>query len=162
MKYIHGEKRAQTHPLFPHLLFRFGRPHFQPLVFPLLGCLHRFAQYRSADAQFRHVLFVKGVIRLKVIDLRGVCSGVRSRYLILIQRVLNLRGKTHLHRNIRSKWGGAKNQEREREICETDRNRVLERAFGIHEIPLDDRIRRLELTKLGIVRLAKQILCDCR
>jgi len=45
---------------------------------------------------------------------------------------------------------------------ETDRDSVLERAFGIHEIPLDDRIRRLELTKLGIVRFAKQILCDCR
>jgi hypothetical protein len=48
-----------------------------------------------------------------------------------------------------------------REIDATDRDRILERAFGIHEIPLDDRIRRLELTELGVVRLAKQILCDC-
>ncbi len=61
----------------------------------------------------------------------------------------------------RSKWG-ERSRKKEREIAQTDRNGILERAFGIHEIPLDDRVRRLELTKLGIVGLAKQILCDCR
>lgn len=70
---VRTEER-NTHPLLPQLLFRFGRPHFQSLVFFLLGRLHRLAQYRSTDAQFRHVLFVEGVVRLKVIDLRGECS----------------------------------------------------------------------------------------
>jgi hypothetical protein len=44
----------------------------------------------------------------------------------------------------------------------TDRDRIFERAFGIHEITLDDRICRLELTELRIVRVAKQVLSDCR
>lgn len=73
--------------------------------------------------------------------------------------------KTHLHRNIMSKRevGRSKKSREERErLQETDRDCVFECAFGIYEIPLDDRIRRLELTKLGIVRLSEQILCDCR
>jgi hypothetical protein len=44
----------------------------------------------------------------------------------------------------------------------TDRDRILERTLGIYEIPFDDRIRWLELTELGVVRLAKQILRDLR
>jgi hypothetical protein len=47
-------------------------------------------------------------------------------------------------------------------ISATDRDRIFERALGIYKIPLDDRIRRLELTELGVVRFAKQILCDLR
>jgi len=47
-------------------------------------------------------------------------------------------------------------------ISATDRDRILERALGIYKIPLDDRIRRLELTELGVVRFAKQILRDLR
>jgi hypothetical protein len=42
----------------------------------------------------------------------------------------------------------------------TDRDGIFERALGIYKIPLDDRIRRLELTELGVVRFAKQILRD--
>lgn len=44
----------------------------------------------------------------------------------------------------------------------TDRDCILERALGIYKVPLDDRIRRLELTKFGVVGLAKQILRDLR
>lgn len=65
-----NEKRA--HPLYPQLLFRLGRSHFQPLVFFLPGRLHRFAQDGRANAQFRHMLFVEGVVGLKVIDLRSM------------------------------------------------------------------------------------------
>jgi hypothetical protein len=47
-------------------------------------------------------------------------------------------------------------------INATDRDRILERTLGIYEIPLDDHIRRLELTELGVVGFAKQILRDLR
>lgn len=61
---------------------------------------------------------------------------------------LNLRAETHLH----SKRHIDITREVERRDA-TDRDRILERALGIHEIPLDDSIGRLELTELGIVRL---------
>ena len=51
---------------------------------------------------------------------------------------------------------------RQKKRCATDRDSIFERALGTYKIPLDDRIRRLELTELGIVGLAKQILRDHR
>jgi len=45
---------------------------------------------------------------------------------------------------------------------ETHRDSIFECALRIYKIPLDDRIRRLELAELGVVRFAKQILCDLR
>jgi hypothetical protein len=71
--------------------------------------------------------------------------------------VLNLGAETHLH----SKRHIDITREVEKRDA-TDRDRILERALGIHEVPLDDRIRRLELTELGVVRLLYQILRDCR
>jgi hypothetical protein len=46
-------------------------------------------------------------------------------------------------------------------IISTDRDGVFEGALGVHDIPLDDRIRRLELAKLGVVGLAEQVFRDC-
>ena len=45
-------------------------------------------------------------------------------------------------------------------MISTDRDGVFEGALGVHDIPLDYRIRWLELTKLGVVGLAEQVFRD--
>jgi hypothetical protein len=75
----------------------------------------------------------------------------------------NLRAETHLQqRRAKEMDRHYTGNDEKGGISATDRDRILERTLGIYKIPLDDRIRRLELTELGIVRFAKQILRDLR
>ncbi len=102
------------------------------------------------------MLVVEGVVGLKVIDLRcahGSYDPQRERH--EGGRKSNLWAESHLHKE--KKYIDIT---RGRRRSATDRDGILERTLGIYKIPLDDRIRRLELTELGVVRFAKQILRD--
>jgi len=121
--------------------------------------------------QFRHVLIVEGVVRLKTNDLGWARAGLTIRYATHKgggrgKKQTNLGTETHLRekekiegkRNIYRDYKGVTAQKGRA----TDRDCILERALGIYKIPLDERIRRLELTKFGVVGVAKQILRDRR
>lgn len=75
---------------------------------------------------------------------------------------LDLRAETHLHhfRELVCEAGPGLGEIWHSRVS-TDRDGVFEGALGAHDIPLDYRVRRLELAKLGVVGLAEQVLRDC-
>lgn len=154
-----AKKKRSAHPLYPDLLFRLGHSHLESQIFLLPRRLHRLVQDSSTDPQIRRVLAIEGVVRLELADLRKVCLSLGV-FFHGSEKKLDLRAEAHLH--IFKSRDGEAGPGLGTQHKLTDRDGVFQGALGVHDIPLDYRVRRLELAELGVIGLAEQVFRDCR